>query len=215
MLPPFSPGCILLGSPAALRSTTRAVLGELVYDVGVLLLVFVVVFLAGRRMARRAGAALELRMAGASAASETDEIRTVLLANEHLPMASGVDSADIAVSVSGHTHSPSSSSLVRSSGATTAIVNTGCWLRQLRPVKARFHAPQVFVPVYVQTHARVRCSDEGVTVELWRRPKPAPMSLPWIERVAIVGRSPIAADTAAAPRVIDRQVIARRKTLSA
>jgi len=75
------------------------------------------------------------------------------------------------------------------------------------------HAPQVFVPVYVQTHARVRCSDEGVTVELWRRPKPAPMSLPWIERVAIVGRSPIAADTAAAPRVIDRQVIARRKTL--
>jgi hypothetical protein len=93
--------------------------------------------------------------------------------------------------------------LRRADGATAAIVDTGCWLRQLQPVKARFHTPQIFVPVYVQTHARARCNDDGVTVELWRQPKPAPMSLPWIERVAIVGRSPKLPDVAAAPRVID------------
>jgi hypothetical protein len=39
--------------------------------------------------------------------------------------------------------------------------------------------------------------------------------LPWIERVAIVGRSPKLPDVAAVARMIDRQVIARRKTLSA
>lgn len=206
---------VWLGSPDALRSTTRAILGELFYDVGLLLLVFAVVFLAGRRMARRAMAALELRMAGASAGAEPEGIRAVLLANEPLPMASGVDPADVAVFVSGHTHSPSSSELVRADGATTAIVNTGCWLRQLQPVKARFGAPQVFVPVFVQTHARIQRSNEGVTVELWRQPKPAQVSLPWIERVAIVGRLPKAADAAAAPRVIDRLVIPGRKTLSA
>jgi len=205
---------IWLGSPDVLRSTTRAVLGELGYDVGVLLLVFAVVFIAGRRMARRAMAALELRMAGASAGSEPAGIRAVLVANEPLPMAAGVESADIAVFVSGHTHSPSSSSLVRADRATTAVVNTGCWLRQLQPVKAHLGAPHVFVPVFVQTHARVRCSDEGVTVELWRQPKPVPMSLPWIERLAIVGRSPEPAE-ATAERVIDRLVIAGRETLSA
>jgi hypothetical protein len=63
--------------------------------------------------------------------------------------------------------------------------------------------------------ARVRSSDEGVTVELWRRPKLAPMSLSWIERAAIVGRLRKLPDVEAAPRMIDRQVIARRKTLSA
>jgi UDP-2,3-diacylglucosamine pyrophosphatase LpxH len=172
---------VWLGSPDALRSTTRAVLGELAYDVGVLFLVFVIVFLAGRRMARRARTALELRLTGASAGSEPEGIRSVLLAHEPLPMASEVDPADIAVFVSGHTHSPSSSNLVRADGTTTAIVNTGCWLRQLQPVKARFGAPHVFVPVFIQTHARVRRSDEGVAVEVWRCPKPAPMSLPWIE----------------------------------
>jgi hypothetical protein len=41
------------------------------------------------------------------------------------------------------------------------------------------------------------------------------MSLPWVERVAIVGRLPKLPDVEAVPRVIDRQVIARRKTLSA
>jgi hypothetical protein len=206
---------VLLGSPDALRSTTRAVLGELAYDVGVLFLVFAIVFLAGRRMARRARTALELRITGASGGSEPEGIRSVLLANEPLPMASGVDPADIPVFVSGHTHSPSSSNLVRPNGATTAIVNTGCWLRQLQPVKARFGAPHVFVPVFIQTHARVRRSDEGVAVELWRHPKPAPMSLPWIERLATTGRSPKAADPAAAPRVIERRLIASRKAASA
>lgn len=90
--------------------------------------------------------------------------RAVSLAPKSAPPGKRVDSADIAVFVSGHTHSPSSSNLVRPDGATTAIVNTGCWLHQLQPVQARLGAPHVFVPVFVQTHARVRRSDEGITV---------------------------------------------------
>jgi hypothetical protein len=64
------------------------------------------------------------------------------------------------VFVSGHTHAPSSARLQRDNGTTVAVVNTGCWLRQLQPVPARFGAPDVFVPMFVQTHVRVHRSHD-------------------------------------------------------
>ncbi|MGH3476604.1 MAG: metallophosphoesterase [Nocardioidaceae bacterium] len=205
---------VWLSSSDPWRSTLRAILGELVYDIVVLLLVVIVVFIAGGRLARRALAAVELRMSGESSDSVPDAIRSVLRADEPLPMAPGVDSRNVAVFMSGHTHDPSSTSVERHDGRVTALVNTGCWLRQLQAVAARFGAPRVFVPVFVQTHGRVRRTDDGIVVELWSYPKSAPASLPWIERAAAAGRLPHAATGPAAPQIIDRQLVAGRKAAS-
>lgn len=123
-------------------------------------------------------------------------------------MAGGVTPRNIAVFVSGHTHAPSSTQLRRDDETTTVIVNTGCWLRQLHPVPARFGAPHVFVPMFVQTHVRVQRSEEGVVVELWDRPKSAPRTLPWIERAAIAGRIPKHAHSPNTMRLLDRQLVA-------
>jgi UDP-2,3-diacylglucosamine pyrophosphatase LpxH len=204
---------ILLGSDDPIRSTPQAIVGEFVYDIGLLLLVVVVVFIAGGRLARRALAALELRMSGESSASVPDAIRNTLLADDPLPLGNGVDSRDVTVFISGHTHDPSSTSVQRADGRKTALVNTGCWLRQLHPIRARFGAPRVFVPVFVQTHARVRRTGDGIVAELWSNPKSVPSSLPWIERAAIAGRAPRSADTAA-PHVLDRQLVASPKGAS-
>jgi hypothetical protein len=50
--------------------------------------------------------------------------------------------------------------------------------------------PPVFVPKFVQTHARVYLGDSGINVELWEQPKPALQSLRVVERLAILGRLP-------------------------
>jgi hypothetical protein len=94
----------------------------------------------------------------------------------------------------------------------TILVNPGCWLRQLHPVQARLGAPEVFVPVFVQTHVRVQRTKEGVTVELWDRPRPAPSTLSWIERAAIAGRIPKPVRPATTPRLLDRQLVTTRMT---
>ena len=203
-----------LGSSDPVGSKTQVVLRELVYHIGLLLLVAVVVFIAGGRLAKRALAALELRMSGESSDSVPDAIRSVLRADGPLPMAPGVDSRDVAVFMSGHTHDPSSTTVERHDGRTTALVNTGCWLRQLHPVAARFGAPRVFVPVFVQTHGRVRRTDDGIVVELWSYPKRAPAALPWIERAAVAGRLPRPTRAGAAPQVIDRQLVHGRNPAS-
>lgn len=203
-----------LGTSGPVGSKSQVVLRELAYHVGLLLLVAVVVFIAGGRLAKRALAALELRMSGESSDSVPDAIRGVLRADGPLPMAPGVDSRDVTVFMSGHTHDPSSTSVERHDGRVTALVNTGCWLRQLHPVAARFGAPRVFVPVFVQTHGRVRRTDDGIAVELWSYPKRAPASLPWIERAAAAGRLPHAGTIPAAPQMLDRQLVSGRKAAS-
>jgi Transposase len=206
---------IWLGSSDEQRATTRTILGEVAYDIGLLVLVFAVVFLAGRRTARRAISLLALRLTSASSGSEPTRIRGALLHDEPLPMAAGgVTPRNVAVFVSGHTHAPSSSQLLRDDETMTAIVNTGCWLRQLHPVPARFGAPHVFVPMFVQTHVRVQRSQKGVAVELWDRPKSAPRTLPWIERAAIAARMPNNPQSPTTPRLLDRQLIDSRTRAS-
>jgi hypothetical protein len=123
-------------------------------------------------------------------------------------MAGDAAPRSIAVFVSGHTHAPSSTHLVRDDETVTALVNTGCWLRQLQPIRARFGAPDVFVPAFVQTHVRVQRSPEGVMVELWDRPKSAPQPISWTERAAIAGRMPKPAKPPATSRLLDRQLVA-------
>jgi UDP-2,3-diacylglucosamine pyrophosphatase LpxH len=197
------------GWPRALRS----VLLEATYGLAVLASALVVVFLIGRRTARDVVTTLASRFPWLAPESERDRealaIRRLLEEGRAPPMAGDLSRRELAVFVSGHTHAPAMSELAPADGTRTVIVNSGCWLRQLRPAPAWLGAPPVFVPAFVHTHVRVRSSAEGVTVELWEHPKPAERPLPWIERAAIAGRMP-RQPPAAGPRVVARQVVARR-----
>jgi hypothetical protein len=196
------------GGPRALRS----VLIEATYGLAVLVFALAVVFLISRRTAKDAVTTLASRFPWLAPESERDReevaIRRLLEDDRPPPMAGNASRLEIAVFVSGHTHAPAISELARADGRRTVIVNTGCWLRQLRPVDARLGAPPVFVPTFVHSHVRIRPGPDGVTVELWDHPKPAERRLPWIERAAILGRAP-RQPPAAEPRLVARHVAAR------
>jgi hypothetical protein len=87
---------------------------------------------------------------------------------------------------SAHTFRPNIA--VRVHGA--AIVNSGCWLRQLHAVPARLGLPPVFVSRFVQTHVRVSRAAGQTQVELWEHPRPSQQRTRSIERLAILGRFP-------------------------
>jgi hypothetical protein len=159
------------GGPPALRS----VLLEVSYDLVVLVFALVVVFLISRRTAGHAVAILASRFPGPAFGRRWEEvaIRELLQDDRPPPMAGVSSSLELAVFVSGHTHAPAMSELVRADGRTTVIANTGCWLRQLQPVDAWLGGPPVFVPAWVHSHVRVRPGQDGLTVELWEHPKPA------------------------------------------
>jgi UDP-2,3-diacylglucosamine pyrophosphatase LpxH len=133
-------------------------------------------------------------------------IRGHLEAGRRPPLA-GELSGPIAVFVSGHTHAPSLTAFDAGDGSRGAIVNSGCWLRQLQPVAAHLSAPHVFVGRFVQTHVRVYRSGEGVQVELWERPRPAPKRPPLAERLAIAGRGSRAPDEDRTPRICARAAV--------
>lgn len=100
------------------------------------------------------------------------------------------------VFVFGHTHTPSLEKLKLPEGGEAAVVNSGCWLRQLSLVPARLHGPPVFVSRFTCTHARVYLEGpenlevERLRVELWERPKPSDQRLGRVERLAALGRIP-------------------------
>jgi UDP-2,3-diacylglucosamine pyrophosphatase LpxH len=196
------------GGPPALRS----VLLEVSYDLVVLVFALVVVFLISRRTAGHAVAILASRFPGPAFGRRWEEvaIRELLQDDRPPPMAGVSSSLEIAVFVSGHTHAPAISELVRADGRTTVIANTGCWLRELQPVDAWLGGPPVFVPAFVHTHVRVQPGQDGLTVEPWDHPKPAERRLPWIERAAVAGRMPPPPPPGAAPRLVARRVVARR-----
>ena len=54
-------------------------------------------------------------------------------------MSRDLDGGAIAVFVSGHTHAPALAAFQRAAGAAGVLTNSGCWLRQLRPVPAHLH----------------------------------------------------------------------------
>jgi UDP-2,3-diacylglucosamine pyrophosphatase LpxH len=185
---------------------------ELAYILALLMVAFAALFLISRRTTARAVSAMPSRYPGQAAGREPYRedvaIRQLLEQDRPPPMAGTTARLELAVFVSGHTHAPAISTLVRADGRATVIVNTGCWLRQLQPVDALLGAPPVFVPTFVQSHVRVRSSPEGVTVELWDQPKRAGRRLPWIERAAIAGRMPPQPPSAAGPRLLAHQVAA-------
>ncbi|HZB10825.1 MAG TPA: hypothetical protein VE525_17105 [Rubrobacter sp.] len=108
---------------------------------------------------------------------------------------------EIDVFIAGHTHAPSLLELRSENGHAAIIVNSGCWLRQLQPIRAHFRGPPVFVPKFVQTHVRIFLSGASVRVELWEHPKPVRVHLRATERISIFGRLPAQPADDAEPRV--------------
>jgi UDP-2,3-diacylglucosamine pyrophosphatase LpxH len=198
-----------LGGSLALRPLFL----EVAYLLGLLVVAFAVVFLISRRTTARSVSTMETQLPGQEPGPERYRedvaIRRLLEDDRAPPMAGSTPPMEIAVFVSGHTHAPAMSELARPDGRSTAIVNTGCWLRQLQPVDGRLGAPPVFVPTFVHTHVRVQSSRDGVTVELWNHPRPAERRLSWIERAAIAGRTPGQPPPAAEPQLMARKVVAR------
>jgi UDP-2,3-diacylglucosamine pyrophosphatase LpxH len=186
---------------------------EVAYVLGLLVVAFAVVFLISRRTTTRAVATMAAHLPGQAPGPERYRedvaIRELLEDDRAPPMAGSASPMELAVFVSGHTHAPAMSELARADGRRTVIVNTGCWLRQLQPVEARLGAPPVFVPTFVHTHVRVRAGQDGLAVELWDHPRPVERQLPWIERVAIAGRTPSQPRPVAEPQLVARSVVTR------
>jgi UDP-2,3-diacylglucosamine pyrophosphatase LpxH len=173
---------------------------ELAYDVGVLLLVFVLFVVIGGRTANRA---IRSSAAHARRGDELERIRSRLESGRPPPLADALD-AEIGVFVSGHTHAPVLTHYDGQSGRRGALVNSGCWLRQLQAVPARLGVPPVFVSRFVQTHVRVYRDDGTVQVELWEHPRRVTQRLRVAERLALAGRVPAEPDVAASPRIRTR-----------
>jgi hypothetical protein len=102
------------------------------------------------------------------------------------------------VIVSGHTHAPALTHFAGSTGHQGAIVNSGCWLRQLQPVSAHFGAPPVFVSRFVQTHVRVYWADSGRALGA---SAPVSRRLRVAERLAVARRLPAEPEHDAGPLV--------------
>ena len=194
----------------------QTVFGEIAWDALLLVTVFVLFFLAIRRTAARLGSSFTSPLPEerpgeppdpARSGKPADDIRSVLASDHHPPMGRGIRGHQIDVFVSGHTHTPALSGFRHESGDGAVIVNSGCWLRQLRAVPAHFGGPPVFVPKFVLTHARVYLGDDGVHVELWEHPRPASQRLRPTERLAILGRLPAQPAAGTKPRISARETL--------
>ena len=184
----------------------QSLFGEIAWDALLLVAVLVLFFLAVRRAASRAISSVASSVPGERATAQkvgpaVERIGTLLRSDARPPAGRDVRGREMDVFVSGHTHAPSLSGLSREPGNDAVVVNSGCWLRQLRPVRAHLGQPPVFVPEFVLTHARVFLGDDGVRVELWEHPKPAPRRLRSTERLAILGRLPARPAAGTKPRV--------------
>ena len=169
---------------------------ELFLDIGlfglVALLIFGIFFLAVRREVRHVSSAVSLKQKPrySPAASSKEKVRSVVTGEIAPPMLPSVQSEEIDVFVSGHTHLPSLDEVEKPGGAHAVMVNSGCWLRQLQPVSPRLKGPPVFVSRFVLTHVRVYVQGSSLRVELWEQPKPAEQQLTRIERLLSLRRRP-------------------------
>jgi UDP-2,3-diacylglucosamine pyrophosphatase LpxH len=191
------PLLILFVAHALLQGgSTAEILVNLGYGVGALLVVFgVFVLFAGRAASR----AMRSSATRAGVVDEPGLIRRQLETAQPPPLSGGL-TAQIALFVSGHTHAPALTHFEGPTGERGAIVNSGCWLRQLQAVPARFGAPPVFVSRFVQTHVRVYWNG-AIQAELWEHPRPSSQRMRVAERLAVAGRLPAEPASGAQPRV--------------
>ena len=187
---------------------------ELFLDIGIFGLftvaLFAVFFLVVRHAVRRtvramspAGTHGETPRPSPAEASR-EKVREILSAEARPPMSPSLDPSTVDVFVSGHTHLPSLEEVERPEGRRCVAVNSGCYLRQLHPVRPRVKGPPVFVSRFVLTHVRVSAEDGALRVELWEQPKPARQRLGRIERLLSYGRRPPQPPEDAEARVLGR-----------
>jgi hypothetical protein len=177
-------------------SSVRSVLVEIGWDLLWLLVFLCLFYVAVQRTIGAIVGFLSADFPGAEQGTAGEQAAIALLESDRSPpMRPDIPACEISVFVSGHSHAPSIRELRRRDGNIAAVVNTGCWLRQLQPVAARFGGPPVFVPLYVQSHVQAFIGDSGLSVELWRKPRSAEQALPLVERLAILGKSTGEAET--------------------
>ena len=180
------------------------------YSVGLLAVVFAILFFVGRRAARRAVAYMAPNVVALDEERASLERVMVLKGSEaRVPLHPTIRYIDLQVFVWGHSHAPSLT-VVERSGETGVAANCGCWLRQIRPVRARFRAPAVFVSRFVMSHVRIRLVGEDIRVELWERRRPVARRLRAIESLAIIGRAASRLRTARLDLVSVAELSARR-----
>ena len=187
---------------------------ELFLDIGIFGLftvaLFAVFFLVVRHAVRRTVRAMspagthEKTPRPSPAEASRVRVREILAGEARPPMSPSLDPSTIDVFVSGHTHLPSLEEVQRPDGRRCVAVNSGCYLRQLHPVRPHLKGPPVFVSRFVLTHARVSVEDGALRVELWEQPKPARQRLGRIERLISYGRRPPQPSEDAGARVLDR-----------
>jgi hypothetical protein len=131
-----------------------------------------------------------------------NKVKEILTGHLRPPMNPSLDPTTIDVFVSGHTHLPSFSKLGREDGKPCVLVNSGCFLRQLQPVRPHLKGPPVFVSKFVLTHVRVFVEGEDLRVELWERPKSAHQNLTRMERFLSWGRRPSQPPSDSKPRIM-------------
>ena len=158
------------------------------YSVLLLAVVFAILFLAGRRAARRAVMYVAPDVVALDEERASLERVMVLKGSEALlPLHPTIRYVDLHLFVWGHSHAPSLT-VVERWGEIGVAANCGTWLRQLRPVRARFRAPAVFVSSLVMSHVRIRMVGDHIRSELWERSRPVPQHRRAIESLAIIGR---------------------------
>jgi UDP-2,3-diacylglucosamine pyrophosphatase LpxH len=173
---------------------------ELFLDIGIFGLftvaLFAVFFLVVRHAVRRTVNAMspdgtrQKTPRPSPAEASRAKVREILAGEARPPMSPSLDPSTIDVFVSGHTHLPSLEEVQEPDGRRRVAVNSGCYLRQLHPVRPHLKGPPVFVSRFVLTHVRVHAEDAALRVELWERPKPARQRLGRIERLLSYGRRP-------------------------
>ncbi len=168
------------------------------------LVIFTIFFLLLRRAVRKTMARMNVggKEPGYDPAQASAQKIQAMLDNGHSPPMSRANTPEkIDIFVSGHTHLPSLSVVEEPGGEERILVNSGCWLRQIQPVKPIVAGPPVFVSKFVLTHARVFVRNGELRVELWEHPKPAGQNLSRLERLLSVGRRPSQPDPDSGPRV--------------
>jgi len=183
---------VLVISPQGVFEVVQQWVVEVGSDAVVLFIGFILFFIPVRRALGRLALSMTESPSGeAKRVEPTDApavIERLLNTNHSPPMSSGLTGQQISVFITGHTHDPSLRMVERPHGKPAIIANSGCWLRQLRPVQTIFRTPPIFVASYVQTHIRIYRRDSGIRVELWEHSKPASDRLPFLERAALLGR---------------------------
>jgi UDP-2,3-diacylglucosamine pyrophosphatase LpxH len=185
----------------ALPRVHEAFLDTSFFILGLLVLLVILFLFLRHRVRKLLSAGFAQGSAEQGKATKSQEVEALVKDNGPFPMLEE-DGPAIDVFVSGHTHKPGLKELERTDGSKVVMVNSGCWLRQLRPVGSHLRWPPVFASKFVLTHVRVFLRDSKLHVELWEHPKPATNPLTRTENLAAWGKMPDQPAPHAEPSVI-------------